>query len=153
MDPASRSPDRGEGAEDDKEYDPDLKLESSDEEAEGAEDQLKAVLSQSAAVDDMLAGDPEVAVEEDEPDAPLNVDEVKQYSDGLHMIHISKLKWDAKCQWGQVRPLRESLVTEYFHALQRVQPRQPIRVLVRSMGDGVFINNLDPRFHIISLHR
>ena len=76
-------------------------------------------------------------VEDMEPDM-INLQSVAKFTEpGLKQIHITHLKWDRRLQWGQIRPLNDDQVLQYFKDIKRQEPSSCIKVLVRSIGTGV----------------
>lgn len=107
------------------------------EEDEGQKDDFPRSQLPPQVSEDMVAPEPE-----GEDDHGLTVDQItpeqiRSYSEGSKLIHVMNLKWDTKKRWGQVRQINKDTVKEYYNGLRSVQPRTFVRVLVRSLGDGV----------------
>ena len=68
-------------------------------------------------------------------------------------VHVGRLRWDMKQQWGQIRGLDSTLVQYYLQQLRQEPPRQPIRLLVRDSGSGMKLKVTPNRSKFFSLHR
>jgi hypothetical protein len=65
-------------------------------------------------------------------DLPLPADKDFQEAvfSKLYEVDVGPLTWDHKCEWGQARPLDETLADHYFQQLKAgPEPRQLIRIL------------------------
>ena len=76
---------------------------------------------------------------------PINPDkvndkELKKYMlPGLFIAHVSQLRWDLKQEWGQIRKLNNDRVQYYVRSLKESPPRVPVRILLRTLGQGIFV--------------
>ena len=104
-------------------------------------------------MDPLEAQDPAFVDNEDLPATEVNLEKLREWTlPNLKMVHVRNLKWDKKKQWGQIRRIKENLVEYYRRRLDQSVPRQPIRILVRDMGNGMFLTsteNLRNIFHVI----
>ena len=78
---------------------------------------------------------------EDIPAEQVTLESIAKYSDGeVTQVHVSFLRWDRKQEWGQIRPLNDDRVTKYLQQITMNEPRTPVRVLLRSLGSGLFVH-------------
>ena len=75
---------------------------------------------------------------EDLPPERVTPDAIKQWSNrDNELVHMSQLRWDYDQQWGQIRPLNDTMVEHYFNQVQANPPRVPVSVLLRQTSNGV----------------
>lgn len=91
-----------------------------------------------AGKDNLQAADPTFRDLEELEANEVNLEKLKSWTlPEMKVIHVANLKWDTKQKWGQIRPVNKNLVAYYKRRLQQAIPRQPVRILVRDMGNGV----------------
>ena len=110
------------------EVDSDASSASGDEESE----------AEAVPADDRAPEPTEPVVENLSPDE-VTEEAVKTYSQGIKLVHVSKLLFDRpQPKWGQIRPLDMSRVRTLLAGLRANPPRVPISgLLLRRMGTGL----------------
>ena len=94
--------------------------------------------------DNFQAADPTFVDSEDLQASEVSLEKLKEWTlPDMKVIHVANLRWDMKQKWGQIRPANTNLSAYYKRRLEQSLPRQPVRVLVRDMGNGVFNNSTE----------